>query len=202
MKTLLIDAEDSFVYIIAQYLRSLGGSAEVVRSDRADARSVNDASFDLVLLGPGPGTPAASGHTALLEALRPEQPVFGVCLGHQAIAEHFGATVGRASVPMHGKRSAVEHDADGAFAGIPTPMMVTRYHSLVVLEETVPDCLQVTARSTDDLAIMGLRHRTRPIEAVQFHPESIGTDHGLDILRAFVRSVATGTGTGTGTGTR
>jgi anthranilate synthase/aminodeoxychorismate synthase-like glutamine amidotransferase len=194
MKTLLIDAEDSFVYIIAQYLRSLGGSAEVVRSDRADVGSINDASFDLVLLGPGPGTPADSGHTALLETLRPEQPVFGVCLGHQAIAEHFGATVGRASVPMHGKRSAVEHDADGAFAGLPTPMMVTRYHSLVVLEETVPDCLQVTARSTDDLAIMGLRHRSRPIEAVQFHPESIGTDHGLDILRAFVRSVGTGTG--------
>lgn len=191
MKTLLIDAQDSFVYIIAQYLRSLGGSAEVIRSDRANADAVNAGAYDLVVLGPGPGTPAASGHIELLASLHREQPVLGVCLGHQAIAEHFGGTVIRARTPMHGKRSSVEHDGRGAFRGVGSPVIVTRYHSLVVDPSSVPTELQVTAR-TDDGTIMGLRHRDRPIESVQFHPESIGTESGIDMIRSFVREYQVG----------
>lgn len=194
MRSLLIDAEDSFVYIIAQYLRSLGGTAEVIRSNQADAAAITAARYDLVVLGPGPGTPSAAGHTRLMSGLSTDQAIFGVCLGHQAIAEHFGATVDRAEQPLHGKQSEVTHDGSGVFTGLPSPLSVTRYHSLAVVPSTVPAELAVTS-TTKDGTVMGLRHMSRPVESVQFHPESIGTEFGIDMLRSFVRLHDLGPGT-------
>ncbi|GGL00149.1 anthranilate synthase/aminodeoxychorismate synthase-like glutamine amidotransferase [Curtobacterium luteum] len=185
MRSLLIDAQDSFVYIIAQYLRTLGGTADVIRSADADGDAINRAGYDLVLLGPGPGTPTDAGHTQLMSHLAIDQAIFGVCLGHQAIAEHFGASIGRADRPMHGKQSSVTHDGSGVFTALPSPLAVTRYHSLAVDPSTVPDELVVSA-TADDGTIMALRHDHRPIESVQFHPESIGTDFGIEMLRSFV----------------
>lgn len=182
MRILLVDAYDSFVYIIRQYLMAIDVEPVVVRSNELTPSDVTALRPDALLLGPGPGHPSESGHVELVHRFADELPIFGVCLGHQAIGLAFGAEVGRAKHLMHGKTSSVRHDGAGVFSGAPNPVDVTRYHSLVVLERSVPDTLVVTATALDDGYVMGLRHRELPVESVQFHPESVTTDQGLLML--------------------
>ena len=188
LRVLVIDSYDSFVYNLVQYLGELGSKPQVVRNDQVTVAEVLAIHPDAVLLSPGPGRPEDAGIlcasiTAFAEA---GVPVLGVCLGHQAIGHVFGASVVRAPQLMHGKTSAIEHNGAGVFAGLPSPLTATRYHSLVIDPATVPDCLEVTARA--DGIIMGVRHRELPIEGVQFHPESILTEAGHDLLRNFLRA--------------
>jgi len=188
LRVLVIDSYDSFVYNLVQYLGELGSKPQVVRNDQVTVAEVLAIHPDAVLLSPGPGRPEDAGIlcasiTAFAEA---GVPVLGVCLGHQAIGHVFGASVVRAPQLMHGKTSAIEHKGAGVFAGLPSPLTATRYHSLVIDPATVPDCLEVTARA--DGIIMGVRHRELPIEGVQFHPESILTEAGHDLLRNFLRA--------------
>ncbi len=185
----LIDAFDSFVYVIEQYLGELGAATTVIRSGLRTAEALREVKPDAVVLGPGPGTPEDSGHVELVQAFGNDIPILGVCLGHQAIAVAFGGNVVRAQHIMHGKRSDVSHDSLGVYKGIATPVSVTRYHSLVVDRDTVPDCLEVTSTSDDDGYVMGLRHRELPIESVQFHPESVTTDSGMSMLSNFFDGV-------------
>ncbi|MFF8395955.1 anthranilate synthase component II [Streptomyces sp. NPDC016172] len=185
MKVLLVDAYDSFVHIIDRYLRSLGATTEVVRSRTRSPQELAGLAPDAVVLGPGPGHAADSGHVELVHAFAGRLPLLGVCLGHQAVALAFGGHVRVAEHLMHGRTSTVRHDGAGVFRGAPDEPVVTRYHSLVVCEP-VPDVLEVTARSTDDGYVMGLRHRTLPVESVQFHPESVATDDGLAMLDNFL----------------
>lgn len=177
---LVIDNYDSFVFNLVQYLQQLGENVDVRRNDEVTVSAAS--AYDGILLSPGPGTPADAGVcTELILELGETTPIFGVCLGHQAIAEAYGATVSRAPELLHGKTSQVNHTGDGVFAGLPTPFTATRYHSLAVEPDTVPEELQVTA-STDSGVIMGLRHRKHPVEGVQFHPESVLTEHGYRLL--------------------
>ncbi|MFH8497300.1 anthranilate synthase component II [Streptomyces coeruleorubidus] len=185
MKVLLVDAYDSFVHIIDRYLRSLGATTEVVRSGTRSPRELADLAPDAVVLGPGPGHPAGSGHVELVHTFAGRVPLLGVCLGHQAVALAFGGHVTVAEHLMHGRTSTLRHDGAGVFRGAPDEPVVTRYHSLVV-REPLPDVLEVTARSTDDGYVMGLRHRTLPVEGVQFHPESVETHDGLAMLDNFL----------------
>ena len=173
-RILVVDNYDSFVFNLVQYLAQLAADVTVVRNDEITADAV--AGFDGVLLSPGPGTPEDAGVCIAIAQTSPV-PVFGVCLGHQAIATAFGATVSRAPELLHGKTSAVMHNGTGVLAGLPSPFTATRYHSLAVDPATVPDELEVTGR-TESGVIMALRHRTRPIEGVQFHPESVLTEGG------------------------
>ncbi|MGN6327086.1 anthranilate synthase component II [Pseudolysinimonas sp.] len=185
LRVLVVDNYDSFVYTLDGYLQQLGAATEVVRNDAFSddevAGRISD--YDAVLLSPGPGSPADAGVSipVVRAALAVGSPLLGVCLGHQAIAEALGATVTHAEELMHGKTSQVRHD-DGAFYdGVPQPFRATRYHSLAVVDGTVPDELVVTSR-TEDGVIMGLRHRAAPIEGVQFHPESVMTEGGYAML--------------------
>lgn len=200
MKVVLIDAFDSFVWIIAQYVEELGATTVVLRSHPENVRRVTELAPDALLLGPGPGTPSQSGHVDLVHAFAGRLPILGVCLGHQAIAEAYGAIVRPAQRLMHGKSSQVEHDGRGVFAGVPPRPTVARYHSLVVDERSVPPALEVSARSTDDGYVMGLRHRSLPVESVQFHPESIATTGGNVYLRNFLGSVGGGSAGNLGDG--
>ncbi|MBG6106216.1 anthranilate synthase component II [Micromonospora vinacea] len=186
MKTIVVDAYDSFVYIIHQYLRSLGAQPLVLRSDEAGPDRIAAEAPDLLVLGPGPGHPVESGHVELVTTFAGRIPMFGVCLGHQAIGTAFGGTVRPAKHLMHGKTSRIMHDGRGCFAAQPQLFAATRYHSLIVEEDTVPDCLEISARAEDDGYVMGLRHRDLPIESVQFHPESICTASGLNVFRSFI----------------
>jgi anthranilate synthase/aminodeoxychorismate synthase-like glutamine amidotransferase len=188
MSIVLIDAFDSFVYIIEQYLAELDADRTVLRSAPGNVERVAAMEPDLIVLGPGPGHPVESGHVELVERFAGTVPLLGVCLGHQAIGVAFGATVSPAQHIMHGKTSTVTHDGRGVFSRVPSPLEVTRYHSLIVEDATVPDELEVTSRSDDDGYIMGLRHRSLPIESVQFHPESVGTHRGMDLLRGYVET--------------
>lgn len=188
MKALLIDAYDSFVYIIEQYLAELGAEPTVVRSAAENADLVRELQPDVLVLGPGPGHPLDSGHVELVREFAGRVPILGVCLGHQAIGCAYGATVSPAQHIMHGKTSTLEHDGRGIFTGAPADQLVTRYHSLVVEDATLPAELEVSARSRDDGYVMGLRHRDLAIESVQFHPESITTVHGIDLFRAFLET--------------
>jgi anthranilate synthase component 2 len=186
MKVLLIDAYDSFVHIIADYLRTLELSVVVVRNKRLSPSDIGRYSPDIIVLGPGPGHPSDSGYVEIVRQYAGNLPILGVCLGHQAIGLAFGAKVARAGKPLHGKRSLVEHDSKGCFAGMSSPFHATRYHSLVVTPESVPADLIIAATSMDDSQIMALRHRQFAIESVQFHPESIYTDNGLEMFRNFI----------------
>ncbi|TWP53817.1 aminodeoxychorismate/anthranilate synthase component II [Lentzea tibetensis] len=190
MRTLVIDAYDSFVHIIRQYLDSVDAGPRVVRSNELTHDDISAVRPDLIVLGPGPGHPAASGHVELVHRFADEVPMLGVCLGHQAIGLAHGADVRPAAHLVHGKTSPVRNDGKGVFRGLPNPFDATRYHSLIVVEDTVPDCLEVTAHAEDDGYVMGLRHRVLPVESVQFHPESITTDHGPRLFANFVRTWA------------
>ncbi|MGP3960835.1 anthranilate synthase component II [Nonomuraea sp. 3N208] len=185
-RVLVVDNHDSFVHTIVQYLRALGADCDVRPRDNV---RVGDADgFDGVLISPGPGTPEAAGVSVPLvrHAAAREQPLLGVCLGHQAIAIAFGGTVSRAPELFHGQTSDIVHDGKGVFETLPSPVRMTRYHSLTVLPETVPDVLDVTAWTADGV-IMGLRHRRVPIEGIQFHPESVLSEHGHTLLENWLR---------------
>jgi para-aminobenzoate synthetase component 2 len=188
MKVLLVDAYDSFVYIIYQYLEQLGLDVEVCRNDLATPAFVHQRRPDFIVLGPGPGHPAEAGYVPLITEFKGRVPILGVCLGHQAIGLAFGGQVIRASHLMHGKTSVIRHDGKGMLAGVPNPARVTRYHSLLVADEGLPGCLEVSARSLDDNYIMAMRHREFPIESVQFHPESIYTENGLKYFGGFFKT--------------
>jgi len=183
---LVVDNYDSFTWNLVQYLKEIGEEVRVERNDAltaAQALAIGDA----ILISPGPGSPDEAGISLALVAACAEagRPLLGVCLGHQAIGQHFGGRVARAPAPMHGKVSAIAHDGSGVFAGLPSPFPATRYHSLCIAPPTVPDCLIVTA-SADDGTVQGLRHATLPIHGVQFHPESIASAHGHALLTNFV----------------
>jgi anthranilate synthase/aminodeoxychorismate synthase-like glutamine amidotransferase len=183
----VIDNYDSFTYNLVQYLGELGASVRVMRNDAVTVDDVRAARPERIVISPGPGRPEDAGVTMpVIEQLGATIPIFGVCLGHQAIGAVFGGAVVRASMPMHGKTSTIEHDGRGVFAGIEGPFVASRYHSLVVADERLPSDLIVSARTREDHTIMGLRHRSRPIHGVQFHPESILTAEGRKILRNFV----------------
>jgi anthranilate synthase/aminodeoxychorismate synthase-like glutamine amidotransferase len=184
---LVIDNYDSFTYNLVQYLGELGGEVQVVRNDAASIESIASLHPDRIVISPGPGRPEQAGVT--MDAIRhfgSTVPILGVCLGHQAIGAVFGGSVVRATVPMHGKTSTIEHDGRGVFAGIAGPFTASRYHSLVVADEGLPADLEVTARTREDGTIMGLRHVRWPIHGVQFHPESILTAEGRRLLRNFL----------------
>jgi anthranilate synthase/aminodeoxychorismate synthase-like glutamine amidotransferase len=183
---LLVDNYDSFTYNLYQYLGQLGAETRVVRNDEIGVTQALALNPERIVISPGPGTPDEAGITLeLIRAAAGKVPLLGVCLGHQALGQAFGGRVVRAARLMHGKTSEIEHDGRTVFAGLPRPFTATRYHSLVVDRDSVPACLEVSAW-TEDGTVMGLRHRELPLEGVQFHPESILTLAGMDLLRNFV----------------
>ena len=182
----LIDNYDSFTYNLVQYIGDLGYTCSVVRNDQKSVQAIVEEKPTHIVISPGPSDPEHAG--ICLELIKTcagiNLPLFGVCLGHQSIGQAFGGNVVRASSPMHGKISSINHEGKSVFRGLPSPFSVTRYHSLIVDRDTLPDCLDITA-ATDDGVIMGLQHKNHPIHGVQFHPESIATENGLDLLRNF-----------------
>jgi anthranilate synthase component 2 len=183
----VIDNYDSFTYNLVQYLGELGAEVHVVRNDAASVDEVAASKPERIVISPGPGRPEDAGITMdVVRQLGERTPILGVCLGHQAIGAVFGGQVVRAGVPMHGKTSLIEHNGRGVFSGISESFAASRYHSLVVAEEGLPDDLEVTARTRDGRIIMGLRHRRWPVHGVQFHPESILTGEGHKLLRNFL----------------
>ncbi|MDA8111861.1 MAG: aminodeoxychorismate/anthranilate synthase component II [Nitrospiraceae bacterium] len=186
MAFLMIDNYDSFTYNLVQYFWELGVEMEVFRNDRIRLADIDVGMLEGIVLSPGPGTPADSGICPeIVRELAPDLPILGVCLGHQTIGEVFGGSVVRAPRLMHGKTSPVLHDGSDLFAGIPSPFEATRYHSLIVLESTLPPEIEVTAR-TEEGEVMALAHRRYPTRGVQFHPESILTLHGKTLLANFI----------------
>jgi len=188
---LMIDNYDSFTYNLVHYFAELGQEVRVVRNDALSVAEVDALKADYIVLSPGPCTPNEAGIClSVLEQLAGKVPVFGVCLGHQSIGQAFGGKVVRAKTIMHGKTSMIHHKGEGAFKGLPSPFEATRYHSLVVEQDSLPDCLEITAWTQNEDGsldeIMGLRHKTLPVEGVQFHPESILTQHGHDLLGNFL----------------
>lgn len=189
-RILLIDNYDSFTFNLAQQLGELGADVRVVRNDAITPEEVLVDLPDGVVISPGPGDPSDAGvSTDVIASLAGIRPVLGVCLGHQCLGELYGGTVVRAPELVHGKTSPMHHDGSGVFAGLPSPFPATRYHSLVVDRASVPDVLEITAWTADGL-VMGLRHRTLDVEGVQFHPESILTTDGMDLLANFLRRCA------------
>lgn len=184
---LLIDNYDSFTYNLVHFLGDVGADCLVHRNDQISVTDAMALKPDAIVISPGPCDPDRAGICLELVAAAAEAnlPLFGVCLGHQSIGQAFGATIVRAPEMMHGKMSPISHEGKGVFAGLPNPFEATRYHSLTIAPETLPDCLDVTARS-DDGVIMGVQHKTLPIHGVQFHPESIASEHGRDILANFL----------------
>jgi anthranilate synthase/aminodeoxychorismate synthase-like glutamine amidotransferase len=182
----MIDNYDSFTYNIVQYLGELGAQAKVFRNDKVTLREIQDLSPDRIVISPGPGDPAVDGGISneVIREMGPEIPILGVCLGHQCIGQVYGGKISRAERLMHGKTSSVYHNGKGLYTGVPSPFNATRYHSLIV-EDPVPEVLEVTA-FTRDGEIMGLKHKVHPVFGVQFHPESILTEHGKRILLNFL----------------
>jgi len=191
---LMIDNYDSFTWNLVQYLQELGEDVKVIRNDELDVAAIAALSAQRIVISPGPCTPNEAGVSlAMIERVAGQVPILGVCLGHQAIGQAFGGKVVRAGTIMHGKTSLIHHLGSGVFAGLPNPFEATRYHSLVVERASLPACLEITAwtQSPDGGfdEIMGLRHRTLAVEGVQFHPESILTQHGHALLRNFLQPV-------------
>ena len=187
---LLIDNYDSFVWNLARYVSELGHTRIVVRNDATSLDDIAALAPTHIIVSPGPCSPAEAGiSNAVVTAFGETVPILGVCLGHQCIGAALGGKVARARRPMHGKTSLVRHGGIGVFAGLPDPLRVTRYHSLIVEDEALPDCLEVTARSEEG-EIMALSHRSHPVVGVQFHPESILTEHGLGMVEAFLAGAA------------
>ncbi|HXK33697.1 MAG TPA: aminodeoxychorismate/anthranilate synthase component II [Dehalococcoidia bacterium] len=190
MSVLLIDNYDSFTYNLYQYLGELGAAVEVMRNDAITLEDIEQMAPEHIIISPGPGNPDEAGISKdVIRRFAGTVPVLGVCLGHQCIGEVFGGIVEGAGEILHGKVSTIEHDGRGVFAGIPSPLRATRYHSLAIREDSVPDALEVTARSESGI-IMGVRHRELPVEGVQFHPESILTPDGHQMLRNFLAMTA------------
>jgi para-aminobenzoate synthetase component 2 len=186
---LLIDNYDSFTFNLYQMILSGGCGCQVVRNDQISIAEIETLAPKKIVLSPGPGNPLSAGITlTVIEHFAGKIPIFGVCLGHQAIGQAFGGKVVRAKTAMHGKRSRITHDGRGIFAGLSDPMIVTRYHSLIVERASLPDCLEVTSQ-TDEGLIMGLRHRSLPVEGVQFHPESIATENGQLMIDTLIQKV-------------
>ncbi|HEX3123102.1 MAG TPA: aminodeoxychorismate/anthranilate synthase component II [Rhodanobacteraceae bacterium] len=191
---LMIDNYDSFTYNLVQYLGELGQDVRVVRNDELSVEQIRKLAPDRIVISPGPGTPDQAGVTLeMIAKIGAQTPILGVCLGHQSIGQAFGGKVVRAREIMHGKTSVIHHTGKGVFAALPNPFVATRYHSLVVDKTTVPAVLEVTAWTQDADGgideIMGFRHKALPIEGVQFHPESILTEHGHALLRNFLHEV-------------
>ena len=185
-RVLVLDNYDSFVYNLVQYLGELGAEPLVYRHDALTLDEIDALGIDGILISPGPGTPDDAGlSNDIITTYAGKLPVFGVCLGHQCIGQVFGGTVSRAPEVMHGKTSWVEHEGQGVFADLPNPLEATRYHSLIVERDSVPECLEITAVSNDGL-VMGLRHREYDVEGVQFHPESILTVGGHQLMQNFL----------------
>jgi anthranilate synthase component 2 len=184
---LVVDNYDSFTWNLVRYLREIGTEVRVERNDALTARDALASGAEAILISPGPGTPDEAGISLALVAACAEarRPLLGVCLGHQAIGRHFGGRVTRAPAPMHGKVSAIAHDGSGVFAGLPSPFDATRYHSLCVAAAGLPDCLIVNA-TAGDRTIQGFRHEGLPIHGVQFHPESVASQHGHVLLANFL----------------
>ena len=194
MRLLMIDNYDSFTFNLVQYFQQLGADVRVVRNDALSVAQIAALKPGHIVISPGPGNPDQAGVSlAVIEQLGPQIPLLGVCLGHQAIGQVFGGHVIRAGKIMHGKVSPIRHHGRGVFTGLPDGYTATRYHSLVVDKDRLPDCLEITAwtENADGSMeeVMGLRHRTLPIEGVQFHPESILTDHGHALLKNFLDGV-------------
>jgi len=184
---LLVDNYDSFTYNLYQYLGELGAEIRVMRNDEMTAQQALALRPERIVISPGPGTPDRAGVSLeLIRGAAGRVPLLGVCLGHQALGQAFGGRVVRAPTLMHGKTSPIHHDGRTVFAGLPDPFTATRYHSLIVERDSVPDCLEVSAWTVGGI-VMGLRHRGLPLEGVQFHPESILTASGKDLLRNFLR---------------
>ena len=183
----VLDNYDSFTYNLVQYLGELGATLLVRRNDQITLDEIAGLAPSHIVISPGPGRPEDAGLTpGVIERFGPSIPILGVCLGHQAIGLVCGGRVVRAPVPMHGKTSVIEHDGRGVFAGLASPIEASRYHSLIVEEQGLPDVLEVSARSRGDGIIMGLRHKTWPLQGVQFHPESVLTSEGRRMLRNFL----------------
>ena len=183
---LMIDNYDSFTYNLVQEMRALGAEMEVVKNDEIDIDGIAAKRPDAIVFSPGPGNPDSAGVTlAAVKAFAGKVPLLGICLGHQSIAQAFGGRIVGAKRLMHGKTSQLKHDGRGLFRGFPQGMEVMRYHSLAVERATLPDCFEISAEAEDG-EIMGLRHRTLPVESVQYHPESIGTPDGIRQLRNFL----------------
>ena len=189
---LMIDNYDSFTYNLVQAFRGLGADMQVIRNDQIDVGGIRALAPSAIILSPGPGNPDSAGVTlGAIKAFAGELPLFGVCLGHQSIAQAFGGRIVHAKTLMHGKTSRIHHDGRGVFAGLPQDFAAMRYHSLAVERESLPDCFEISAES-DDGEIMGLRHKELPIESVQYHPESIGTPDGMKQMENFLSSLKEG----------
>jgi anthranilate synthase component II len=189
---LMIDNYDSFTYNVVQYLGELGADVHVHRNDQISIEAIEAMQPEKIVISPGPCTPNEAGVSlAVIERFKGEIPIFGICLGHQSIGQAFGGHIVRASRVMHGKTSPVHHNNVGVFKGLPNPVTATRYHSLVIDKATLPECLEITAWTENEDGsmeeIMGVRHKTLEVEGVQFHPESILTDHGHELLNNFLK---------------
>ncbi|MCI4567605.1 aminodeoxychorismate/anthranilate synthase component II [Lysobacter sp. CFH 32150] len=188
---LMIDNYDSFTYNLVQYLQALGAEVKVVRNDELSVAQIDALAPERIVISPGPGTPSSAGVSVeMIRELGTRIPILGVCLGHQSLGEAYGGDVIRAKTIMHGKTSRIRHEGKGVFVGLPDGYEATRYHSLVVSRQTLPACLEITAWTDNEDGsfdeIMGLRHREHPVEGVQFHPESILTEHGHALLKNFL----------------
>lgn len=189
-RVIVVDAYDSFVHILVSYLQVLGCEVDLYRKDDIQLlRAVEGTASDFLLLGPGPGHPADSGYGKLLNLNAGRMPVLGVCLGHQAIGLHYGCQIEYAKNLMHGKTSSISHDGRGCFTSFfDSKFVAMRYHSIVVSDNNLPNEIDISARSQDDAYVMGIRHKALKIEGIQFHPESIGTDFGIQILQNFMNT--------------